>query len=89
MEETKKESPEKQDAKKKSSYSIHNIKSAKAVIQGVNGKVTFGKGCIVHPNAQIIAEGGDIIIQDFNIIEVVYIVDKLGKSDHIQPVIKR
>jgi len=51
MEETNKDSPEKQDSKKKSSYSIHNIKSAKAVIQGVNGKVTFGKGCIIHPNA--------------------------------------
>ena len=45
---------------------------AKSVISAeviLTGKVTFGEGCIVHPGAQILAEGGDIIIGDFNIIE--------------------
>ena len=51
------------------SFNISNIKCEKATIQG---KVTFGKGCIVHPNAQIIAEGGEIIFKDFNIIEVIF-----------------
>ena len=39
---------------------------AKAELQG---SIHFGEGCIVHPNATIIAEGGDIIIGDFTIIE--------------------
>ena len=40
--------------------------SHEAIIQGA---VTFGEGCIVHPGAQIVAEGGDITIGDYNIIE--------------------
>ena len=35
----------------------------------LKGNVTFGEGCIVHPGAQILAEGGDIIMGDFNIVE--------------------
>lgn len=35
----------------------------------VQGNVTFGKGCVVHPGCSILAEGGDIIIGDNNIIE--------------------
>ena len=35
----------------------------------IKGNVIFGEGCIVHPGAQIKAEGGDIIMGDFNIIE--------------------
>ena len=35
----------------------------------IKGNVTFGEGCIVHPGAQILAEGGDIIMGDFNIVE--------------------
>ena len=31
-------------------------------------------GCIVHPGCSIIAQGGDIVFGDFNIIEVVYII---------------
>ena len=33
------------------------------------GNVHFGEGCIVHPGAKILAEGGDIIIGDYNIFE--------------------
>eukprot|EP01016_Furgasonia_blochmanni_P016435 TRINITY_DN1952_c0_g1_i3.p1 TRINITY_DN1952_c0_g1~~TRINITY_DN1952_c0_g1_i3.p1 ORF type:complete len:308 (+),score=32.52 TRINITY_DN1952_c0_g1_i3:65-988(+) len=35
----------------------------------VQGKVTFGKGCVIHPLCQIISEAGEIIIGDYNIIE--------------------
>ena len=35
----------------------------------IKGNVTFGEGCIVHPGAQILAEGGDIIFGDYNIVE--------------------
>lgn len=35
----------------------------------IKGNVIFGEGCIVHPGAQILAEGGDIIMGDFNIVE--------------------
>ena len=40
--------------------------SAEAVIKG---NVVFGEGCIVHPGANILAEGGDITFGDFNIVE--------------------
>jgi hypothetical protein len=32
--------------------------------------VIFGKGCIVHPGCAIVAEAGEIIFGDYNIIEV-------------------
>ena len=35
----------------------------------IKGNVIFGDGCIVHPGAQILAEGGDIILGDYNIVE--------------------
>ena len=35
----------------------------------IKGTVHFGEGCIVHPGAQILAEGGEIIMGDFNIVE--------------------
>ncbi|KAL4505104.1 hypothetical protein ABPG73_021951 [Tetrahymena malaccensis] len=39
------------------------------------------KGCIIHPNCTILAEGGDIIFGDYNIIEErVSIVNKKSKD---------
>ena len=38
------------------------------------GEVHFGNGCFVHPGSSIIAEGGDIIFGDYNIIEVYYML---------------
>lgn len=35
----------------------------------IQGNVIFGEGCIVHAMCNIIAEGGDIIIGDYTIIE--------------------
>ena len=35
----------------------------------IKGNVIFGKGCIVHPGANINAEEGDIIFGDYNIVE--------------------
>jgi carbonic anhydrase/acetyltransferase-like protein (isoleucine patch superfamily) len=35
----------------------------------LTGNIHFGEGCVVHMNATIIAEGGDIIIGDYTIIE--------------------
>ena len=35
----------------------------------IKGNVIFGEGCIVHPGAQLVAEGGDIILGDYNIVE--------------------
>ena len=35
----------------------------------IKGNVIFGEGCIVHPGAQLVAEGGDIIMGDYNIVE--------------------
>eukprot|EP00002_Diphylleia_rotans_P021515 TRINITY_DN4185_c0_g1_i3.p1 TRINITY_DN4185_c0_g1~~TRINITY_DN4185_c0_g1_i3.p1 ORF type:complete len:111 (-),score=10.71 TRINITY_DN4185_c0_g1_i3:21-353(-) len=35
----------------------------------IKGNVTLGSGCILHPQASIIAEGGAIEIGDNNIIE--------------------
>lgn len=41
-----------------------------ATMSDVQGNVKFGVGCFLHPGCSIIAEGGDIIIGDYNIIEV-------------------
>jgi carbonic anhydrase/acetyltransferase-like protein (isoleucine patch superfamily) len=35
----------------------------------MEGNIHFGEGCIVHPNAEIKADGGDIIFGDYCIIE--------------------
>lgn len=45
--------------------------SPDAIIEGLNeGKVKFGRGCIVHPGAKIAVEGDStIIFGDYNIIE--------------------
>ena len=51
-----------------------NIPSIICSACDIQGNVTFGKGCIVHPGCSIFAEGGDIIIGDNNIIEVLNII---------------
>lgn len=45
----------------------------------IQGNVSFGKGCVVHPGCSLIAEGGDIEFGDFCIIEVI-ILWKLRKE---------
>ena len=47
-----------------------NIPSIVCASSDIQGQVTFGKGCIVHPGCAIIAEAGEIVFGDFNIIEV-------------------
>lgn len=47
----------------------------------IKGQVTFGKGCIVHPSASIIAENGPIIIGDYNIIEERTLIQNKGAKD--------
>jgi len=45
--------------------------------------VTFGENCIVHPLCSIIAEGGDIHIGEYNIIEEkVKIINRLKKDEN-------
>ncbi|EGR34330.1 hypothetical protein IMG5_016210 [Ichthyophthirius multifiliis] len=47
----------------------------------VTANIKFGQGCIIHPNSAIIAEGGDIVIGDYNIIEErVNIVNRKNKE---------
>lgn len=36
----------------------------------ISGKVTIGNGCYINPGSSIIAEGGEIVIGEYNIIEV-------------------
>lgn len=47
----------------------------------IKGQVTFGKGCIVHPSASIIAENGPIVIGDYNIIEERTLIQNKGAKD--------
>ena len=44
----------------------------------IKGSVTFGKGCIIHPSASIIADNGPIIIGDYNIIEERTLIQNKG-----------
>jgi len=44
----------------------------------IKGNVTFGKGCIIHPSASIIADNGPIIIGDYNIIEERTLIQNKG-----------
>ena len=55
----------------------------------IKGNVTFGEGCIVHPGAQILAEGGDIILGDFNIIEEYARIVNQPRKDQAGNVVKR
>lgn len=49
----------------------------------------FGDKCIVHPGCSIIAEGGDIIIGKYNIIEEkVRIINRLKKDEKGRPIKK-
>ncbi len=47
----------------------------------IKGDVSFGKGCIVHPSASIIAENGPIKIGDYNIIEERTLIQNKGERD--------
>lgn len=55
----------------------------------IKGNVTFGEGCIVHPGAQIIAEGGDIIFGDFNIVEEYAKIVNVPRKDQQGNAVKR
>lgn len=53
------------------------------------GNIKFGEACIIHPGCSIIAEGGDIVFGDFNIIEEkVKIYNKLKKDELGRPMKK-
>ena len=55
----------------------------------IKGNVTLGEGCIVHPGAQINAQGGDIIIGDYCIIEEYAKIVNLPRKDQAGNVVKR
>ncbi len=53
----------------------------------MHGVVKFGDSCIIHPGCSIIAEGGDIIIGEHNIIEEkVKIINRLKKDENGKPI---
>jgi hypothetical protein len=47
---------------------VLNVASIICTTADIQGNVVFGKGCVVHPGCAIIAEAGEIIFGDFNII---------------------
>jgi len=47
----------------------------------IKGEVIFGKNCIVHPSASIIADNGPIIIGDYNIFEERTLIHNKGARD--------
>lgn len=53
----------------------------------MHGLITFGDHCIVHPGCSIIAEGGDIHIGEYNIIEEkVRIINRIKKDENGKPI---
>lgn len=55
----------------------------------LQGHISFGENCIVHPGCAIIAEGGDIVFGENNIIEEkVRIINKLKKDENGRPIKK-
>ena len=51
--------------------------------------MVFGEGCIVHPGAQILAEGGEIIMGDFNIVEEYARIVNQPRKDQQGNVVRR
>ena len=56
----------------------------------IKGNVIFGNNCIVHPGCCIMAEGGDIIFGEYNIIEEkVRIINKVRKDEATGKMVKK
>lgn len=55
----------------------------------LEGNIHFGEGCIVHPSATILAEGGDIIFGDYCIIEELVVIKNVPRKDKEGNLVKR
>jgi len=53
----------------------------------IHGQVHFGEHVVIHPGCTILAEGGDITIGDYVIIEEkVKIINRLKKDEQGKPI---